>query len=112
MNLGFPAAYAITLALETALLFLIFRGRHAAFLIFRNSLIVNTVTLPFVWFFFPLFGWPYAIQIAVSEAFAFIAEALLYWRLFPKASVYDALFASFVCNAASFLLGVVLVFYI
>lgn len=109
---GFPAAfleaYIITLAVETAMLYMLLYPRYSRGLIVRNSLIVNTITLPFVWFVFPpllgpLFG--YAIQLAASELFALMAEAAMYIRLFPMMEARDAILVSFICNLCSFVIG-------
>jgi hypothetical protein len=114
----FLAAYALTLLIETTALFAVLAlpgRRFQPMLVIRNSLIANTATLPVVWFIFPWLVGPafgYAYQIAVSELFAFGAEAAIYQRLFPGRglafSLRDAALASFICNLASFLAGVIL----
>jgi hypothetical protein len=58
-----------------------------------------------VWFVFPALLQGYALPLAVSEMFAFGAEALLYWRLFPGMGASDAVRSSFICNMASFAIG-------
>jgi len=112
MILGFVLAYIFTVVIETVILLAIFsdKGFPCALMI-RNSLIVNTMTLPFVWFVFPILlgtSLGYAAQFASSELFAFAGEALLYWKLFPSLKLKDAVIASFVCNLFSFLFGLVL----
>lgn len=106
--MDFVSAYALTLAVETAVLLLLLRGKHAARVIMRNSIAANTLTLPFVWFFFPLLGLTYGAQIAASEFFAFATEAGVYAALFAGMTGREALAASFLANAASFLLGLAL----
>ncbi len=97
----------MTLAIETAALYLILRGRYGAALIARNSLIANTATLPLVWLAFPLLspflGW--GLYTAGAEMFAFLAEAAVYRFLFPKTGWRDAAIASLACNALSFAAG-------
>jgi hypothetical protein len=109
--LDFFLAYIFTIVIETTLLFALLGKRFPSSAIARNSLIVNTATLPFVWFFFPALAGPifgYPSQIAVSELFAFGAEALMYWKLFPGMEPKDAIRVSFICNLASFLIGLAL----
>jgi hypothetical protein len=111
MPLGFALAYFFTIVIETALLLAILGKRFPAHLIARNSLIASTITLPFVWFVFPSLmgpGFGYTAQIAVSELFAFVGEAALYWKLFPGLKPKDAIIASLICNTGSFLIGLAL----
>jgi len=105
----FLVAYALTLAIETTALFLLLRSRYGAALITRNSIIASSLTLPFVWFVFPVLGLgSWALQTAAAEIFAFAVEAGVYRALFPKMGWANALKVSFVCNAASFLVGLAL----
>ena len=106
--IAFAVAYALTLLVETVVLMLLLRGRYSLGLIVRNSIIASSVTLPFVWFAFPALGLAYGIQLAVSEAFAFAAETAVYAWLFKGMKLNDAAVASFLCNAASFLAGIML----
>ena len=108
--MDFAQAYALTLFLETVLLFLLLRNRYPAKTILFNSLIVNTLTLPAVWFLFPLLGLNYAFYLFVAEGFAFGAEALLYALLFEKIDWRVAVFCSFACNLLSFAVGALLTF--
>ncbi len=107
--MDFLPAWCLTISIETALLFILLRRRYGISLIVRNSLIANTLTLPFVWFLFPALGLgSWALQTALAEIFAFLAEAGVYRMLFPGIGWSDALRVSFLCNAASFLAGVLL----
>jgi len=105
----FLVAYALTLAIETIVLFLLLRSRYGVALIIRNSIIASSLTLPFVWFVFPALGLgSWALQTAAAEIFAFAVEACVYRALFHGIRWEDALAASFVCNAASFIAGLAL----
>ncbi len=108
--MDFPTAYALTLAIESAALYLILRGRYGAALIARNSLAANTATLPLVWLAFPLLspflGW--GLYTAGAEIFAFLAEAGAYRLLFPDIGWRGAALASLACNALSFTAGLAL----
>ncbi len=101
-------AYVLTLLIETIILFLILRNKYPIKVIIVNSLIANTLTHPMVWFIFPLFGLGYALQIAASEIFAFVVEAILYLLLFEKVGWLRAVSISLLCNLVSFLTGVII----
>lgn len=106
--MSFPEAFLLTLLIETSLLFILLRGRHGRATIIRNALAANLITHPLVWFAFPALGLAYPIQVASSELFAFIAEALIYLRAFKGMVVREALLLSLVCNSISFFLGIIL----
>lgn len=105
MELNFLQAYAITLAAEMLALNFLLRKQYPRSNITINAMIASSITLPFVWFVFPAIFGDYTIQIAVSEFFAFAAEAGIYLVLFKGMKIRDAISVSFACNAASFLLG-------
>lgn len=107
-ELNFISAYALTVILETGMLFLLMRKRYPAGTIIMNSVISNSITLPFVWFFFPILGLEWPVQIAISEMFAFICEAVYYKTAFAKLGWTDSIIASFLCNSLSFGVGLLL----
>ena len=74
-------------------LILIFAGIFASF-----------ATLPYVWFIFPELITNRSFYILISEIFAVIIEAILYYFIF-KISFKKALLISFICNLFSFILG-------
>ena len=96
------------MAIEAATLLILLRSRYPAHRIVLIAAAASMATLPFVWFFFPAFGLPYAYQIAVSEIFAFAAEAAIYVFLFPGIGLRNAAFCSLVCNSLSLSLGLLL----
>ncbi len=104
----FWQAYALTLLIEGAALFLFLRGRYDYGIIVRNAVAASSLTLPFVWFVFPSLGLGWGTQTALAEGFAFLAEGALYANLFPGLKAKDALVASAVCNLPSFLAGLAL----
>ncbi len=111
MNLTFIQGYSFTVFVETILLALLLRKFYPIKTIIINSLIANTITLPFVWLVFPNLPVTYTIQVFISEMFAFIVEALIYFKLFAKMPLQCAIIVSFICNLCSFLGGLVLLFY-
>lgn len=108
--MDFIAAIVLTILIETLILFLLFRRRFGAWLIIRNSIIANAITLPFVWLFFPVMlaslGW--ASYTAFSEMFVFFVEAVIYKMLFSKIGWDSALASSAICNVISFIAGLAL----
>jgi uncharacterized protein (DUF2062 family) len=71
-------------------------------------LIANSITLPFVWFVFPLLGLGWALQTALAELFAFVCEAIFYKIAFAKIGWKDAFMVSLACNSFSFVTGLLL----
>ena len=108
--MDFAQAYVLTLFTETVLLFVLLRHYYSAKTILLNSLIVNTLTLPVVWFGLTLLGLSYPIYLFIAEGFAFSAEAALYTLLFRKIDWKLAVFCSFACNLLSFAVGALLTF--
>jgi hypothetical protein len=106
--LDFASAYALAIAVETVALFLLLRKEYRATLIVRNSIIANTLTLPFVWFAFPLLPLSWFAYTALAELFAFSAEATAYKLLFKKMVWKKAVLVSLVCNLLSLAAGLIL----
>lgn len=100
----------LTVLVEAPALFLILRARYGPLEIAKNAVIASSLTLPFVWFFFPALGLAWVPQTALAEAFAFLTEAVVYRFLFPAPGIgwKDALIASLACNALSFCAGLLL----
>jgi len=107
-GLSFIFAYALTLIVETCMLFLLLHKRYDARTIMLNSMIANSITLPFVWFAFPLLGMDWAAQTAIAEIFAFMCEAAFYKKAFIGISWKEAMFVSLACNSLSFVAGFML----
>jgi hypothetical protein len=104
----FLAAVFVTIVIEIIALYLLYRRKFDGVLIARNAVIASMLTLPFVWFFFPIFGLKWEVQIAISEIFAVVVEALVYNMLFHRMRFSEALLASVVCNWASFIVGLMI----
>lgn len=69
--------------------------------------IASALTLPYVWFVFPAFITEKIIYIIAAEIFALIVEAVVY-RILLKCRAYQAFIISFICNGASFGLGLLI----
>jgi len=106
----FLCALIFTVAVETSALFLcarlLFKMKRKdtpdALLLFCG-IALSFATLPYVWFVFPAFtsGTAYVV---CAELFAFAAEAVGY-KYILRVDWKRAAALSFICNAASFLLG-------
>lgn len=100
----FLFAYVLTLILETSLAIIILSDTYPKIRIVFNSIIANTITLPFVWFFFPFIGFSYLLGFFISELFAIILESFIYQKLFSMRYV-AAFKISLICNAVSLSVG-------
>ena len=106
----FLFALLFTVAVETAALFLCVRilfrmqqNEASDALLLFCGIALSCATLPYVWFIFPMFASGIA-YMAGAEAFAFLAEAVGY-KFILKLGWKRALALSLICNACSFLLG-------
>jgi hypothetical protein len=108
MGIAFPEAFLLTFFIEFLILSLLLRNKHGIRKIAGAALLANIATHPLVWFFFPSLGLTYALQLGISELFAFAAEALIYARLFPNMGLRQAALLSLACNATTFLFGLLL----
>jgi len=128
----FFLSYFLTILIESAILVLLIRKKYDSKLIIRNAIIASSLTLPFVWFVFPLFNlepWvsglflpigqisrnlfdssigSWVLQTMLAEIFAVVAEAVVYQRLFAQISWKDAFLTSLLCNGISFSAGIIL----
>lgn len=105
MSLEFPAAFIFTNVIEilaaTSLL-----KKEEPKRVLSVILLLNVVTLPFVWFVFPAFFQGNYFQVlAFSELPVFVFEAAAYSFAFKKTSVLKAASVAVAANAASFLFG-------
>jgi hypothetical protein len=108
----FLKALVQTILIETVVLFLLVKLVYKSLKI-KNRLLVLTgivasfSTLPYVWFILPLFIQTRVYYILISE----ISVVLIEWLIiqgFLKISYKKALFISFICNMASFLIGLLI----
>jgi len=110
----FLLALLFTVFIETAVLFIITRlvlklspKKIPSNLLLFTGLICSFATLPYVWFIFPMFFRQRIAYIIFAEAFAVLLEsAIIYYLL--KLSFKKSFAISLVCNATSFLLGLLL----
>jgi hypothetical protein len=108
MTLDFLQAFVLTIAIEGAVLYLFHRDRYHGMVIARNAIIASSITLPFVWFAFPLIQCGWGLQTAIAETFAVAIETVVYRYAFGKMSWREAAMTSAMCNWASFMIGLAL----
>jgi hypothetical protein len=107
---GWLVAFLITVAVETPIVVALTRGHPTA--AGRRALIAvfaQLVTHPLVWFVFPrIVGLTGRSSLALSELWAWLAEAAFYGVVLPGISPARALGVSAIANAASILAGLAL----
>ena len=62
-------------------------------------------TLPYIWFIFPYFICNKVWYVVFSESFAVVAESFIIFFML-RIKYTKSLMFSFICNAASFLIGI------
>jgi hypothetical protein len=99
-------AFAVTLLVEipiaTPLLGVVERSvpRRIAIVV-----VANLATHPLVWFLFPGLAFGAGARLALSEAWALLAEIAIYRLVWPSLSVRRAALVSLVANGASVAAG-------
>jgi hypothetical protein len=100
-------AFVATVAVEAPIVVALTRGHSTP--VWRRALIAifaQLVTHPLVWFVFPrLVGLSGRSSLALSELWAWLAEAAFYAVVLPGLSPARALGTSAIANAASILVG-------
>ncbi|SRR6266404_9324193 len=110
---NFAKAWLITVLIETLVIFGIFKKflkkePVSSKLLISSSIFANSLTLPYVWFVFPyLFLGKYSLNLTLSEIFAWLIEAIFY-KVYLKLSLRNALIVSLAANFVSFCLGYLL----
>lgn len=102
----FIIALAITLILEFIVALAFLWLAKMPMRILAAVLMANLISLPIIWFIFPLFESDYVIVLAISEIFALIFEACLILILNRKSiTPVKAILLILLTNLASFILG-------
>ncbi|HEY3451956.1 MAG TPA: hypothetical protein VGK67_36695 [Myxococcales bacterium] len=104
-------AFLLTLAIELPLAATLLRRHEASRARLVGKLFfANLATHPLVWFAFPLLPLPWSGTTAISETFAWLAEAAFFVVVFADLKPARAALVSLAANATSFGLG--LAFYL
>jgi hypothetical protein len=75
---------------------------------FAGVITANLATHPLVWFLFPGLALGRPARLAISEAWALIAETIIYMIVWPALGPRRALLVSLLANAASATVGLLL----
>lgn len=106
--LYFAGAVAITLVLELIVAALFFRRLGKSCWLLLLVVLGNVITLPIVWFVFPVLGLGSVGTIVAAELFAWLAEAgILFVGSLGRLPLKHALVISLIMNLASFWIGLV-----
>ncbi len=110
-ELHFLRALALTIFVETLLLFLVVRRFYklpetqlSQMLLIAGGMLASGATLPYVWFVFPAVIQNRVCYTIVVESFATVAEAGIFIVLF-RMTWKKAFILSACCNAGSFIMG-------
>jgi hypothetical protein len=102
-------AFGLTLLIELALAVPLLAAVEPRVLRRGAAVIAaNLATHPLVWFMFPglALGWP--ARLALSEAWALIAETMIYLTVWPALRLRRAFVVSLIANGASATAGLIL----
>jgi hypothetical protein len=101
----FLVALAVTVTVETLCLFVLLKEpRH---LLLFTGIFSSCATLPYVWFVLPIFIEAHYLYVLSSEGIAVVLEGIIYCSVL-RLPLKRALVVSLICNAASFLIGLLL----
>ena len=108
-TIEFILAYLLTILSETLLLWLIcktfIKENITTKKIILTWVLCSWITLPMLWYVFPLFMWDEEFYVIWWEILVLIIEAII-MKYMLKLSRLKALLISFVCNLASFILWI------
>lgn len=102
--MGFINALLITLAVESVIIGWLLQGKFPMRAVFLAACTASAITLPLVWFAFPMIG----VGLFFSEVFAIAAEAMFYHTVLRGVSWATAFYVSLIANAASFIVGIII----
>lgn len=103
--MSWPLAFALTLALEGAVLAVLHHREQPAWRIAATLLVANGLTHPVVYLLMPRWFGDYGAYIVVAELFAFLAEIPVLWAGLRPRPWYLAVRSSALANGASYLAG-------
>ncbi len=109
--MAFSGAYAMTFLIETPIYAALLRKFCTPLKAVALSGLINSITLPVVWFVLPpLLIRNYLLFFVVAELFAWLGEALLVKLLLEKVGWKRALIAALAANAVSAAAGLAVAF--
>ncbi len=105
---AFIVAFLVTLFLELLVALIYFLITKKSMKILISVLIANSISLPIVWFVFPLFKIDTLLIILLAEIFALVFEACFIYLLNKDISLKSSFLLSFLMNTLSFFFGILL----
>ena|ERR1035437_6423634 len=111
-ELSFLKALILTIFIETSVQFLLFKTVFRSsgiknWLLLFTGILASMTTLPYVWFIMPAFIKTRLYYLVISEVSVTAIESLIIWGIL-RINYTKALITSIVCNATSFLIGLLI----
>lgn len=106
-SIKFLEALLLTVFVETIALWLLQRKRSSLKRIIGTGVLCSSATLPYVWFILPEFFPSFILFTIIAELSVFVIEAVMIQALLNK-TWKRAFLLSLICNAASFLIGLII----
>ncbi len=111
-EITFLKALLLTIFIETTLLFALFKliykeEKVSNWILLLTGILATFATLPYLWFILPYFIKTKLWYIITSEVAAILIESLIIMGLL-RTNYSKALVVSAICNAASFLIGLLI----
>lgn len=111
-ELSFLKALVLTIIIETSVLFLLFKTVFRTsscnnWMLLFTGILASTATLPYLWFILPGFIKSRFYYLFIGEVSVAAFESLIIWVTL-RTNYTKALIASVVCNATSFLIGLLI----
>jgi hypothetical protein len=108
----FIRSLIVTILIETLVLVFVYKRMYKAYhtplvQLLSAGFLASFATLPYLWFLLPYWIDQQFWYILVGESFAVFAESFILWSML-RSTYLKSLLASFMCNAVSFLIGVIL----
>lgn len=110
----FLKALLRTILVEILVLFLLFKTIYKRLevknqFLFITGILASLATLPYVWFVLPTLIQPTLLYVLISELSVVIIESLIIFKSL-KIDYKKALITSTICNATSFMVGIIINF--
>jgi len=111
---NFLKALLLTISIETAVLFLLFKVVYKTlemsnWLLILTGILATFATLPYLWFILPIFIHSHVWYIIVSEGLAISIESVIILGLL-KINYSKSMLVSVICNTTSYLVGLLISF--
>ena len=111
-EINFLKALLLTITIETAVLFLLFKVIYKTlnknnWILLLTGILTTFATLPYLWFILPLFIHTKLLYVIVSELSAIVVESVIILGVL-KINYSKAMLISLTCNTCSYLIGLLI----